>query len=76
MDKIRTIRINNLYLNVFRTPEGDLSLTIRRGYQRAKGYGFTNYLRPKDGDINTLIKALATYMVWEEKGAKPEEGSA
>ena len=76
MEKIKTIEYNNMYLNVFRTPEGELSLAIRRSYPRAKGYGFTSYLRPRDGDIDNLIKALAKYMVWVEKGAKPEEGSA
>ena len=67
MEKTKTIRHKNIWINVFSTPEGGQSLGIRRSYPSNEGWKYSNFLRPDEGDLDHLMQALVEYMEWKNR---------
>ena len=74
MEKIKSIRKGQIWLTVYKTDDGELAITINKSYPTTTGWKKTNFLRPDDGDINRLYKALREFSSLQaeiKKGACP-----
>ena len=74
MEKIESIRKGQIWITVFRTDDGEVAITICKSYPTTQGWKTTNFLRPEDGDINKLYKALREFSKLQaeiRKGACP-----
>jgi hypothetical protein len=67
MEKIKSFHHGNIWINVFSSPEGELSLGIRRSYPSKEGWKYTSFLRPREQDLHHLIQALSQFLEWDNR---------
>lgn len=61
MEKIDRLRKGNIWVNVFRTDEGEILMTINRTYMDKNGeWKVTQFLNPRRGDVDDLRDALVS----------------
>jgi hypothetical protein len=59
MEKITSIRKGRIWVNVYKNQDGDMAITIQKTFRgRDGGWKQTSFLRPKFGDIKSLMEAL------------------
>jgi len=59
MEKIKTLRKGSIWLNVFKTDDGQLVLTINKTYMKRNGeWDQTPFLNSRRGDTRDLMDAL------------------
>lgn len=62
MEKIESYRKGRLWLNVFRTTDGELALTIKKSFpSRNGGWKRTDLLRPDMNDLDHMKYLLDTF---------------
>ncbi len=67
MEKIQSIRKGQIWLNVFRSEDGELAVTIRKSYPAGNGgWKQTPFLRPERRDLKDLMGALAEFQEFEK----------
>jgi len=72
MEKIESIRKGNIWLNVFKTDDGQILATINKTYRDKNGqWEQTAFLNPRRGDIYDLMDAIEEFRQFE-KAANPE----
>lgn len=75
MEQIEKIRKGSIWLNVFRTDEGELALTIRKSYPTKEGWKQTNFFKPEQGDIRNIMDALMAFHEFEKMHDNLKAGS-
>jgi len=72
MEKIESIRKGNIWLNVFKTDDGQILMTVNKSYRDKNGkWEQTAFLNPRRGDIYDLMDAIEEFRQFE-KAANPE----
>ena len=66
MEKIKTFRRGRVWLNVFKTPEGGLALTVRKSYPAEDKWKSTHYFRPRYKDVQNLQSVLKDFLAAQE----------
>ena len=76
MEKIESIRKGQVWLNVFRTDDGELTVTISKSYPAGNGvWKRTAFLRPKRGDVIDVLDAIEEFHEFVERLEKGGGGS-
>ena len=72
MEKIESIRKGNIWLNVFKTDDGQILATINKTYRDKNGqWEQTAFLNPRRGDIHDLMDAIEEFRQFK-KATNPE----
>ena len=67
MEKIESIRKGNIWLNVFKTDDGQILATVNKTYRNKNGqWDQTPFLNPRRGDIQDLMDTLLAYHEFEK----------
>lgn len=67
MEKIKSLRKGNIWLNVFKTDDGQLLTTINKTYMKRNGeWDQTPFLNSRRGDIRDLMDALLEFHEFEK----------
>ncbi|MFC1489105.1 hypothetical protein ACFL6B_04575 [Thermodesulfobacteriota bacterium] len=67
MEKIESIRKGQIWLNVFRTDDGELAVTIKKSYPAGDGeWKQTPFLRSGRRDVEHLMDALGEFHEFEK----------
>ena len=67
MEKIKSLRKGNIWLNIFKTDDGQLVATINKTYMKRNGeWDQTPFLNPRRGDIHDLMDALQEFHEFEK----------
>ena len=67
MEKITSFRKGNVWINVFETEHGELSVTINRSFRDRDGnWRNTPFFRPHKGDLIDLLDALCQFMEFRD----------
>ena len=67
MEKIQSLRKGNIWLNVFKTDDGQLLATINKTYMKRNGeWDQTPFLNARRGDIQDLMDALSEFHEFEK----------
>jgi hypothetical protein len=67
MEKVRSIRKGNIWLNVLMTKDGQILATVNKSYRDKNGqWGQTHFLNPSQGDIGDLVDALEEFRQFEK----------
>jgi len=67
MEKIESIRKGNIWLNVFRTDDGQILTTVNKTYRDKNGqWEQTAFLNPRRGDIHDLVDAIEEFRQFEK----------
>ena len=67
MKKIHSLRKGNIWINVFKTDDGQLIVTINKTYMNSDGeWDQTPFLNPRRGDIHDLMDALMEFHEFEK----------
>ena len=62
MEKIESIRKGNIWLNVFKTDDGQILMTVNKTYRGKNGrWEQTAFLNPRRGDIHDLMDAIEEF---------------
>ena len=62
MEKIESIRKGNIWLNVFKTDDGHILVTVNKTYRNKNGqWEQTAFLNPRRGDIHDLMDAIEEF---------------
>ena len=62
MEKIKGIRKGNIWLNVFKTDDGQILATVNKTYRNKSGqWGQTPFLNPRRGDMRDLMDAIEEF---------------
>ena len=62
MEKIESIRKGNIWLNVFKTDDGQILATVNKTYRNKNGqWDQTPFLNPRRGDTQDLVDALQEF---------------
>ncbi len=74
MEKVESFRKGNIWLNVFKTDNGQILATVNKTYRDKNGqWGRTSFLNPRQGDIRDLVDAVEEFRQFEkilDKGAQ------
>ena len=63
MEKITSIRKGRIWVNVYKDQDGDMAITIQKTFRgRDGGWKPTPFLRPRFGDIESLMEALGQFV--------------
>ena len=69
MEKLESIRKGNIWLNVFKTDDGQILATVNKTYRDKNGqWGRTPFLNPRQGDIRDLVDAVEEFHQFEKMG--------
>ena len=69
MEKVQSIRKGNIWLNVFKTDDGQILATVNKTYRDKNGqWGRTPFLNPRRGDIRDLVDAVEEFRQFEKMG--------
>ena len=67
MEKIESIRKGNIWLNVFKTDDGQILATVNKTYRDKNGqWEQTAFLNPRRGDIHDLMDAIEEFRQFEK----------
>jgi hypothetical protein len=67
MEKVESIRKGNIWLNVFKTDDGQILATVNKTYRDKNGqWGRTPFLNPRRGDIRDLVDAVEEFRQFEK----------
>ncbi len=67
MEKIESIRKGNIWLNVFKTDDGQILVTVNKTYRGKNGkWEQTAFLNPRRGDIRDLMDAIEEFRQLEK----------
>lgn len=67
MEKIQSIRKGQIWLNVFKTEDGQVLVTINKTYRDKSGeWNQTQFLNTRRGDIEDLRDALSEFHEFEK----------
>ena len=67
MEKIQRIRKGNIWLNVFKTDDGQILATVNKSFMNKDGqWDQTPFLNPRRGDIHDLMDALLKFHEFEK----------
>jgi hypothetical protein len=67
MEKIRSTRRGNIWLNVFKTDDNQLLITVSKSFLNKDGqWERTPFLNPRRGDIRDLMDALLEFHEFEK----------
>jgi len=67
MEKVESFRKGNIWLNVFKTDNGQILATVNKTYRDKNGqWGRTPFLNPRQGDIRDLVDALEAFRQFEK----------
>jgi len=67
MEKIQNIRKGSIWLNVFKTDDGKILVTINKTYINKEGeWDQTRFLNPRRGDILDLMDCLTNFHEFEK----------
>jgi hypothetical protein len=67
MEKIERIRKGNIWLNVFKTDDGQILATVKKTYLDKNGqWQQTPFLNPRRGDIRNLVDAVEEFRQFEK----------
>lgn len=67
MEKIESIRKGSIWLNVFRTDDGRLLLTINKSYVNKDGeWNQTPFLNPRRGDLHDVVDCVTAFHEFEK----------
>jgi hypothetical protein len=62
MEKVESFRKGNIWLNVFKTDDGQILATVNKTYRDKNGqWGRTPFLNPGRGDIRDLVDAVEEF---------------
>ena len=68
MEKIEGFRKGRMWLNVFRTQNDELVLTIKKSYPAGNGqWKYTDLINPARGDIKDLEYLLVRFAAFQEE---------
>lgn len=62
-EKVGYVRVNNIWMNILRTQDGSELFTLTKSYHTKKGWQYSNFFQPDDGDILSIRQALDK---WEQ----------
>ena len=67
MEKMKSIRKGNIWLNVLKTNDGQLLATVNKTYRDKNGqWEQTSFLNPRRGDIRDLVDAIEEFHEFEK----------
>ena len=67
MKKIKSLRKGNIWLNIFKTDDGQLLATINKTYMKRNGeWEQTPFLNSRRGDIHDLMDVLQEFHEFEK----------
>ena len=67
MEKIESIRKGSIWLNVFKTEDGQALCTVNKSYLTKDGqWDKTDFLNPGRGDIRDLMDAVMEFHEFEK----------
>ena len=67
MEKIQRIRKGNIWLNVFKTDDGQILATVNKSFMNKDGqWNQTPFLNTRRGDIRDLMDALLEFHEFEK----------
>ncbi len=67
MEKTHSIRKGNIWMNVFKTDDGQFVTTINKTYKKTNGeWNQTQFLNPRRGDFHDLMDALREFHEFEK----------
>ena len=67
MEKTKSLRKGNIWLNVFKTDDSRLVVTVNKTYMKRNGeWNRTPFLNPRRGDIHDLMDALQEFHEYEK----------
>ena len=67
MEKIQSIKKGNIWLNVFKTDDGQILATVNKSFMNKDGqWNQTPFLNPRRGDIRDLMDALLEFHEFEK----------
>lgn len=75
MQKIESFRKGRIWLNVFKTPEGELAVTVKKSFRADGNWKTTPFFRPEYRDIDNL-KCLLDQFVEAREGLEQYGGDA
>jgi len=61
MKKLEGIQKGQIWLNILKTDDVEIAITICKSYPTTEGWKQTNFLRPEAGDITNLLQALKEF---------------
>ena len=67
MEKIESIRKGNIWLNVFKTDDGQILATVNKSFVNKDGqWNQTPFMNTRRGDIRDLMDALLEFHEFEK----------
>ena len=66
MEKIESIRKGSIWLNVFKTGDGQILVTANKTYRKNGEWNRTSFLNPRRGDILDLMDCLSEFHEFEK----------
>ena len=76
MEKINSIRRGSIWLNAFRTDDGQILVTVNKSFMNRDGqWSWTPFLNTRRGDLHDLMDLLIEFHE-SEKTIKVEGGRA
>jgi hypothetical protein len=67
MEKIQSIRKGRIWLNVFKTDDSQILMTVNKTYKNKDGqWNQTPFLNPRRGDVHDLMDALQEFHEFEK----------
>ena len=72
MQKLKSIRKGQIWINVLKTDDDQTAITICKSYPTTEGWKQTNFLRAETGDIKNLLQGLKEFH--EEQKSYEKEG--
>ena len=65
--QVESFRKGNIWLNVFKTDNGQILATVNKTYRDKNGqWGRTPFLNPRQGDIRDLVDAVEAFRQFEK----------
>ena len=76
MEKVNSIRRGSIWLNAFRTDDGQILVTVNKSFMNRDGqWSWTPFLNTRRGDLHDLMDLLREFHE-SEKSIKVEGGRA
>jgi len=69
MEKVHSIRKGNIWLNVFKTDDGETLVSLTKTYRDKDGnWNRTPFINPRRGEVKDILACIDEYHEFEKLG--------